>query len=89
MDSLVKHKCVPCEKGGPVATADEIANFKRQVPNWDIVDVQGIQTLKRVFRFKNFMVLHNSQLNAYIFNKTKTLTHRWRSCYENARSFST
>jgi len=35
------------------------------------------------------MVLHNSQLNAYIFNKTKTLTHRGRSCYENARSFST
>ncbi|WP_020588110.1 4a-hydroxytetrahydrobiopterin dehydratase [Desulfobacter curvatus] len=54
MDSLFKHKCVPCEKGGSVATADEIATFKRQVPDWDIVDVNGIPTLKRVFRFKNF-----------------------------------
>jgi len=54
MDSLITHKCVPCEKGGLVATAEEIASFKRQVPDWEIVDVQGNQTLKRVFRFKDF-----------------------------------
>lgn len=54
MDSLMTHKCVPCEKGGLAATADEIEKFKRQVPDWDIVDVQGSQTLKRVFQFKNF-----------------------------------
>lgn len=54
MDNLIKHKCVPCEKGGPVATTDEIDTYKLQVPDWDIIDLQGSQCLKRVFRFKNF-----------------------------------
>lgn len=54
MDSLINHKCVPCEKGGPAATEEEVAHFKSQVPEWDIVNVKGNQTLKRVFRFKNF-----------------------------------
>ncbi len=54
MDSLIKHKCVPCEKGGPVATTGEIEAYKPQVPDWDIVDVRGCQALKRVFRFENF-----------------------------------
>lgn len=54
MDSLIKHKCVPCEKGGPAATTDEIESYKPQVPDWDIVEVEGTQALKRVFRFKNF-----------------------------------
>ena len=54
MEYLTKHKCVPCEKGGPVATTDEIDAYKPQVPEWDIVDMKGSQTLRRVFRFKNF-----------------------------------
>jgi len=54
MEYLTKHKCVPCEKGGPVATADEIDAYKPQVPEWDIVDIKGSRTLRRVFRFKNF-----------------------------------
>ena len=54
MEYLTEHKCVPCEKGGPVATIDEINAYKLQIPEWDIVDNKGIQSLIRVFRFKNF-----------------------------------
>ncbi|WP_022663836.1 4a-hydroxytetrahydrobiopterin dehydratase [Desulfospira joergensenii] len=54
MNNLITHKCVPCEKGSPVATKDEIEAYKPQVPDWDIVDIGGSQALKRVFRFKNF-----------------------------------
>lgn len=54
MESLIKHKCVPCEKGGSVATMNEIDAYKPQVPDWEIVDVKGIKSLKRVFRFKDF-----------------------------------
>ncbi len=54
MESLITHKCVPCEKGGAVATEDEITVFKGQVPDWEIIEVKGVKTLKRVFRFKNF-----------------------------------
>lgn len=54
MDNLTRHKCIPCEKGAPVVTLDEINAYKHQIPDWDIVDIQGVQSLKRVFRFKNF-----------------------------------
>ncbi len=54
MESLTRHKCVPCEKGAPVATTDEINAYKRQIPEWDVVTVQGTQSLKRTFGFKNF-----------------------------------
>lgn len=54
MDNLITYKCIPCEKGGPVATKDEIEAYLPEVSEWDIVDVNGCQTLRRVFRFKNF-----------------------------------
>lgn len=54
METLITHKCVPCETGGPVATPDEIESYKPEVPEWDIVDANGSQALRRVFRFKNF-----------------------------------
>ncbi|MDD9300969.1 MAG: 4a-hydroxytetrahydrobiopterin dehydratase [Desulfobacter sp.] len=54
MESLTMHKCVPCEKGGPVATINEIDAYKSQIPDWEIVDQQKRQFLKRVFHFKNF-----------------------------------
>ena len=40
MESLTKHKCVPCEKGGPVATTEEIDSYKLQVPEWNMVVVR-------------------------------------------------
>ena len=54
MDSLMNDKCVPCQRGGDVATEQEIARFKSQVPEWEIADKTGVQVLKRVFLFKNF-----------------------------------
>ncbi len=54
MDNLITQKCVPCENGASTATTDEIEAYKPQVSDWDIVDVNGCQALKRVFRFKNF-----------------------------------
>ena len=54
MDSLIEDKCVPCEKGGSVATKNEIDAYKSQVREWEIVDSQGIKSLKRIFRFKDF-----------------------------------
>jgi len=54
MELLTEHKCIPCEKGGPAATTQEINEYNPQVPQWNIVDIQGIPSLKRVFRFKNF-----------------------------------
>ena len=55
MDTLVNMKCVACRKGEPTVTAAEIAEFQPQVPDWQIVERDGIQRLERVFKLKNFV----------------------------------
>jgi len=35
-------------------TAEEIAELKPQIPEWDIVERDGIPRLERTYRFKNF-----------------------------------
>ena len=54
MEALTQMKCVACRKGEPTVTDVEVAEFHPQVPDWHIVERQGIKRLERVFRFKNF-----------------------------------
>jgi len=48
-------KCVACRKGEPTVTDAEIAEFHPQVPEWQIVERDGIKRLERVFKFDNFV----------------------------------
>jgi 4a-hydroxytetrahydrobiopterin dehydratase len=52
---LAGMKCVACRRGEPTVTDDEIAEFKPQVPDWEIVDIDGVQRLQRIFKFPNFV----------------------------------
>jgi len=54
MKTLVQMKCVACRKDTPRATDDEIAELQRQVPDWDIVELDGIMRLRRAFAFDDF-----------------------------------
>jgi len=47
-------KCVACRKGEPTLTDAEIAEFHPQVPDWQIVERDGIKQLERMFKFANF-----------------------------------
>ncbi len=47
-------RCVACRKDTPRATADEIAELHRQVPDWEIVELDGIKRLTRVFTVDDF-----------------------------------
>jgi 4a-hydroxytetrahydrobiopterin dehydratase len=55
MDQLTQLKCTACRGGEPTVTDAEIAEFKPQVPEWKIVEVDGIKRLERVFKFKDFV----------------------------------
>ncbi len=55
MEKLVELKCVPCRGDEPPLAAEEMAQYRPQVPEWQIVEWEGIQRLERVFRFKNFV----------------------------------
>jgi 4a-hydroxytetrahydrobiopterin dehydratase len=54
MENLITQKCVPCEKGAPALTESELSALKSQIPEWDIVDTDGVKKLRRAFKFKNF-----------------------------------
>ncbi len=55
MDQLVALKCVACRGDEPTLTADEIAALLPQVPEWQLVERDGIKRLERVFKFRNFV----------------------------------
>jgi 4a-hydroxytetrahydrobiopterin dehydratase len=54
MQTLAQMKCVACRRDAPTVTDGEIAEFRPQVPDWEIVEVDGIRRLTRVFSFDDF-----------------------------------
>jgi 4a-hydroxytetrahydrobiopterin dehydratase len=54
MSSLTSEKCVACRRDAPRVTAVEIEELRPQVPDWELVERDGIPRLERVFRFANF-----------------------------------
>jgi 4a-hydroxytetrahydrobiopterin dehydratase len=39
-----------------MVTADEERQFKPQIPEWEIIEVEGVRRLQRTFRFKGWML---------------------------------
>jgi 4a-hydroxytetrahydrobiopterin dehydratase len=54
METLTQMKCVACRKDEPAVTDAEIAEFRPQVPGWEIVELDGIKRLRRVFSLADF-----------------------------------
>jgi 4a-hydroxytetrahydrobiopterin dehydratase len=54
MSELSQLKCVACRGGDPQLTDSEIAELQPQVPDWQIIEVDGIKRLQRVFKLKNY-----------------------------------
>lgn len=53
--SLAEGKCIPCRKGDPALTDAEVSELLPQVPEWELVTVDDIQRLQRVFKLKNYV----------------------------------
>jgi 4a-hydroxytetrahydrobiopterin dehydratase len=51
---LIGMACTACRKGEPTVTDAEIAAFRPQVPDWELLETDGVQRLQRVFRFESF-----------------------------------
>jgi 4a-hydroxytetrahydrobiopterin dehydratase len=54
MEALTGMKCVVCRADSPRVTEAEVAEFKPQIPAWQMVEREGIPRLERVYRFPNF-----------------------------------
>ena len=55
MNTLTQKTCVACRVGAPLATEDETQQFMQQLPDWVIIEEDGVKHLQRVFNFKNFV----------------------------------
>ncbi|MCS6907219.1 MAG: 4a-hydroxytetrahydrobiopterin dehydratase [Anaerolineales bacterium] len=54
MEELAQSNCIPCRRGDPPLSASEVESLRAQVPEWEVVEREGVLCLQRVFKFKNF-----------------------------------
>jgi 4a-hydroxytetrahydrobiopterin dehydratase len=54
MKQLTQMTCVACRRDAPTVTDEEIAEYQPQVPDWELVEIDGVKRLTRAFRFTNF-----------------------------------
>ena len=54
MDPLFKEKCTACRRDSPRVTETEIQELRPQIPEWTLVERDGMERVERVFRFANF-----------------------------------
>jgi 4a-hydroxytetrahydrobiopterin dehydratase len=55
MSPLARETCVTCRPDSPRITAAETAALLPEIPQWRIVERDGISRLERVFSFPNFV----------------------------------
>ena len=54
MDALTNEKCTACRRDSPTATEAEVSELKPQIPEWTLLEREGIERLERIYRFANF-----------------------------------
>jgi 4a-hydroxytetrahydrobiopterin dehydratase len=54
MVELRSMKCIPCRGDEPTVTGEELERYHAQIPDWEVVEIDGVKRLRRVFKFKNF-----------------------------------
>lgn len=53
-NDLSEKTCSACRVGAPQVTATELADALARLPDWSVIEVEGIKQLTRVYPFKNF-----------------------------------
>lgn len=55
MEELTAMKCEVCRVGAPQVTGQELVEYRKQVPEWDVTEHEDIKRLERVYHFDNFV----------------------------------
>ena len=54
MSQMTRERCVACRRDSPPVTDEEMAQLRPEIPDWELVNEDGIRKLDRVFRFGDF-----------------------------------
>lgn len=52
--SLTSERCQACHKGAPSVPESEQQALLEEIPDWRLIDVDGVKRLQRVFRVKGW-----------------------------------
>lgn len=55
MNNLTSEKCEACRTDAPRLNDDEIEELSAQIPDWSIIEVDGVKRLVKQFKFSNFI----------------------------------
>ncbi len=54
MEILSEKKCEVCKSSEPAIGAAEVNNYMKELPEWDIVEIENVKRLIRTFQFADF-----------------------------------
>lgn len=54
MSALSQLKCAACRPDSPRATEQEMQQWLPQIPEWHVIEREGVPQLTRSYKFKNF-----------------------------------
>ena len=54
MNQLHTKTCEACRVGAPLATIDEIVVYQQEIPDWKLVEIDGIKRLSRCYELNDF-----------------------------------
>lgn len=55
MVELNKQSCEACRADAPRISDEELQQLMPSIPDWQIIDVDGVKQLQREFKFSNFV----------------------------------
>jgi len=55
MSELSQASCEVCRSGAPKVSDAEARELLQQIPDWSLINVDGINQLQRQYKFKNFV----------------------------------
>ena len=56
MTTLSQASCEACRIGAPTVSDSEAKELLQQIPEWSLIEVDGIKQLQRQYKFKNFVL---------------------------------
>jgi 4a-hydroxytetrahydrobiopterin dehydratase len=54
VSELSEMKCIACRGGEPTLTDAEVEELRPQVPDWRVVEREGVKRLQHAYRFDDF-----------------------------------
>ena len=55
MTALADERCVACRPGAPPVGDADVRSLLREIPEWRVVDRDGVRQLERVYTFPDFV----------------------------------